>query len=124
MQARLRSDRIFAACVASLPYWEKELEKCEAKRQAYIEQEIQPLLKKKTWCGGYQFNEASARALIEEGYWDSPYLRPRYTYEGEKKGIEEAISTVKKLMLRTEKPSKPYPVLLSDYEFGLIWDEV
>ena len=124
MQARLRSDRIHAAAVASLPYWEAELEKVKDAYEEHIQRLVSKMLSEKTWCGGCKWNEQSARKNVITKVIFSDTYRFNVHWEIQIEYAEVCINTVKRLIKLTSQETKPFPMLLSDDEYGKIWNEL
>ena len=64
MKARISVERVHAAAVASLPYWQEKLEEAKAKAKGKTEYRLQELLAKRNWCGGFKYNEAKAWEVL------------------------------------------------------------
>lgn len=131
MQVRLKVQRAHAAAVARLPYWETELEKARADREAIIVRESATLLAKKTWCGGFKYNEQSARDYFAIGIGCHDYLSLRYWQR--KSGLKTADSTIEyqqgvidwlTRFIKNTQDKSGFMVILTEEQYGWIWADV
>lgn len=118
MQARLRSDRIHAAAVASLVKHRELMEAAKAEREAENAKEVEKLLRKKTWCGGYKYNQLTARDRV--GFvWDGQEY-----FGGKWYNLYKKVSRLETLVENTSVSGKPFPILLNEKDYDLIWKEL
>lgn len=131
MQVRLKVQRAHVAALASLPYWEAELEKARADREAIIVRESAKLLTKKTWCGGFKYNEQSARAYFEFGRGCHEHLGLYYWQR--ESGLDAANATIDRRQgiidwltrfINSTQDKSGFMVILTENQYGWIWTNV
>lgn len=130
MQVRLKVQRAHAAAVACLEYWEAELDKAQVDREAIIVREAAKLLTEKTWCGGFKYNEQSARAACStgEGLGILTWLEYKHV-----SGLDAANSTIKyrrsvidwlTRFINNTQDKSGFMVILTEEQYGWIWTDV
>ena len=67
MQVRLKVQRVAVAVQLALADFEPETFKSEAAHEAEIARQVAILCAKKTWCGGFKYNEERARRIVVNG---------------------------------------------------------
>lgn len=124
MQVRLKVQRVHLAAIASLEYWRDLLGTKEAEYEIAVKEEIDKLLPLKTWCGGFKWNEASARRRVTnppfEYYYTYSHLRHMRAEISRKKEILETVEYLAEVS--TDKHG--FMMLLTQEQYNYIWTEI
>lgn len=131
MQVRLKVQRAHAAAVACLEYWQGELDKARADREAIIVRESAKLLTEKTWCGGFKYNEQSAREYFVNGRGVTAYVS-WYCWTASS-GLDAADRTIEyrqsiidwlTRFIKNTQDKSGFMVILTEEQYGWIWTDV
>lgn len=123
VQVRLKVNRAHAAAAASLNYWDAKLGEAEAELEALTQLHLKDYLKKKTWCGGFKYNEETARAALNDAYW--MWRKAAGFWAAESK--IERLQTISKWLhsfVRSTADKEGFMVILTQEQYNWIWDEV
>lgn len=124
MQVRLKVQRAHAAAVSCLPYWQEKLEETEAEREAIIARESAGLLKMKSICGGFKYNEQSARKyILEDAHWEYQKSIGLWRNDTDLERRQNTVNWLTRFINNTQDKSG-FMVILTEQQYGWIWTDV